>query len=88
METWVRDGNGKARQKGATKDLLDDPRLEIPIGDILPPPYSGPIVVDLDNFRFRLPFDIRRQAYNRCHAAVAKWHQKQGFDSKDRDCEQ
>ncbi|KAK3937710.1 hypothetical protein QBC46DRAFT_391996 [Diplogelasinospora grovesii] len=87
METWVRDGDGKAKQEGLAKDLLHEATMEIPVGDLLPPPYHGSIVVNLNRFRRRLPTDIRSQACNRCQTAVYLWN-KQKDEKKDQDYEE
>ncbi len=89
METWARDGDGKAKQKGLAKDLLHEATMEIPVKNFLPSLYHnyGNIVVDLDDFRYYLPISIRAQASERCQAAVGLWN-KQEDDKKDRDYEE
>ncbi len=88
METWVRGGDGKAKQEGLPKDLLDEPRMEeILAGDILPPPYHGTTVVDLDGFRDFLPVDIPSLARDGCQEVVRLWNKCQGDDAEDEDYE-
>ncbi len=85
METWVRGEDGKAKCEGPAKDLLGEATMEIPVGDLLPPPYHGSIVVNLDEFRDDLPWSIRQQACDRCKETVNLWNKRMGDDAKDKD---
>ncbi len=88
METWVRGEDGKAKYESPAKDLLSEATMEIPVGNLLHPPYHGTIVVDLDEFRDELPRNICRQAWNRCTEAVRLWNKRMGVDVRDEDYEE
>jgi hypothetical protein len=58
LETWVRDNNGTARQRGHRRSLLPpaNPQIRIPLGDFLtiPPGHNGTVSFELADFRILL----------------------------------
>ena len=85
MEVWVQGTDGKATQQGPAKDLLHERTMEIRLGDFLPPPYHGTLVVNLERFRKALPSCIHGQAVERCKKAIKAYNKRMGDDAANRD---
>jgi hypothetical protein len=77
METWVRDTNGKAIQRGNRIDLLHANQVELEF-DFLPPGYLQTIKIDLEEFRLNLQRSIRKMAVSRCRKALHTYLKRHG----------
>jgi len=78
MTVWAQDEDGRAIRQGSVKNLMEGDKLEIHVGDFLPPPYNGTISVDLSEFRELLASKIGAQALFRCQCAVEEYNKAYG----------
>jgi hypothetical protein len=76
METWSRGEDGIARKSDYRRNLLtpNNPWIQIQLGDFLDIPLShnGIVHVSLEDFRRRLPNEIKALATSRCHKMLRK----------------
>jgi hypothetical protein len=85
METWMRDADGRATQRGNPIDLMQADQLELEFGNFLPPGYPQSITIDLEEFRSCLQHSIRKMAVVRCAEAIKAYRKRHGEGQGDGD---
>ena len=78
METWVRDTDRRAVQRGNPIDLMQANQVQLEFGDFLPPGYPQVITIDLEEFRLTLQDCIRDMTTVRCRDAIEAYRKRHG----------